>query len=292
MTYGILGNTRKKALWEPVAALVRWLVDRGSSFYLHHDIAEGLSARGLVDSTICTTHVASNLAEKCDLLLSFGGDGTILKSAREAGTYETPILGVNIGRLGFLTKIEVTEVEEVIGLIDAGRYSVEERMALSIQIEGAAPAVPSWALNDVVIAKTGTASMIGIEAEVDGAYLNTYRADGLIVATPTGSTAYSLSADGPIIAPASHVIVVTPIAPHTLTARPIVLPDTAIVTLRVVTPGPYLIAVDGLSAVVEEHNVTVTLKRADHTIRLVTSPSRDYFSTLRGKLKWGPEREA
>ena len=165
-------------------------------------------------------------------------------------------------------------------------------MALAIEVDGGSPAVPSWALNDVVIAKTGTASMISIEAEVDGAYLNTYRADGLIVATPTGSTAYSLSADGPIIAPSSHVIVVTPIAPHTLTARPIVLPDTAAVTLRVVTPGPYLIAVDGQSAVVEEPDMAITLRRASHVVRLVSSPSRDYFSTLRGKLKWGQEREA
>lgn len=290
MTYGILGNTIKEALWEPVAALVRWLIERDASFCLHHDIAEGLSARGLIDSTVCSSREAVDVAEESDLLLSFGGDGTILKSAHEAGTHETPILGVNLGRLGFLTKVEVSDVEAAIESIDAGDYAVEERMTLAIEVESASPDVPSWALNDVVIGKTGTANMIGIEAEVDGAYLNTYRCDGLIVATPTGSTAYSLSADGPIVAPASRVLIVTPIAPHTLTARPIVLPFTVTVTLRVVTPGPFLIAVDGKSAVVEEVGAIIHIRRADHAVRLVTFSGRDYFSTLRSKLKWGEEK--
>ncbi len=291
MTFGILGNTNKEALWEPVATLVRRFAGQGTPFRLHSEIAEGLSMRGLIDAAICTSHAADDLAAACDLLLSFGGDGTILKSAREAGIHETPILGINLGRLGFLTKVEVAEVDEAIRRIDEGSFTVEARMALSIDVDGALPDVPSWALNDVVIAKTGTASMIGIEAEVNGAYLNTYRCDGLIVATPTGSTAYSLSADGPIIAPAAHAIVVTPIAPHTLTARPIVLPDTSSVTLRVVTEGSFLVAVDGQSAIVENPDVTITLRRATHSVRLVTFPDRDYFSTLRGKLKWGQERE-
>ena len=288
MTYGITGNTAKDTLWAPVAVLAQRLHDQGLRFCLHADVAQGLEARGLADATFCAEHATTDLAADADMLLSFGGDGTMLRSAHQVGPHETPILGINLGRLGFLTRVEISEVEDAIARLEADDYAVQDRMVLDVSVEGADPDVPRWALNDVVLAKSGSASMIAIEAEVDGRFLNTYWADGLIIATPTGSTAYSLSVGGPIIAPGSDVLLLAPIAPHTLTARPIIVPDEGAVTLRVSTRDhPYVLAVDGQSAVVEATDAAFTLRRAEHVVRLVTFPERDYFATIRDKLSWG-----
>jgi NAD+ kinase len=289
MTYGITGNVSKEALWHPVAELTRRLHRKDLGFCLHRDVARGLEERGLVDPAFSSQNATDDVAAHCDLLLSFGGDGTMLKSAHHVGTRETPILGVNVGRLGFLTKVGVDALDEVMDRLEAGLYTIEKRMVVECDVDGAELDVPRWALNDFVLDKSGTTSMIAVEAEVDGAHLNTYWADGLIVSTPTGSTAYNLSVGGPIVAPSSNVVVVTPIAPHTLTARPIVLPDRVTIRLRVTTLGhPYVFAADGRSAELEGGaEVTFTIRRASHSVALVTFPDRDYFTTIRDKLKWG-----
>ena len=288
MTYGITGNPSKEALWAPVAALTRWLYRKEWPFRLHRPLASGLCERGLCDDAFASEFATDDPADGADVLLSFGGDGTLLRSAHLVGERGVPILGVNVGRLGFLSVVEVGEVEDAVQAMESGAYRVEDRAALALEVEGAEPELPRWALNDIVIDKTGTASMIAVEADVDGQALNTYWADGLIVATPTGSTAYSLSVGGPILTPGSGVVVVTPIAPHTLTARPIVLHESAEITLRVTTRGhPYVLAADGWSAVVDAPDVTIRVRRAAHRVRLVQFPERDYFTTIRDKLKWG-----
>lgn len=285
MTYGITGNTGKEKLWHPAADLIRWLGAEGIPFRLDRRVAAGLVERGLVDAATCEAHATDDLADEADLVLSFGGDGTLLNTAHVVGTRETPILGVNIGRLGFLTGSEVGEVGEAIGQIEAGAHTVERRVAIEATVEGG-PA--RWALNDVVVAKGGSASMIDIRVDVDGRYLNDYWADGLIVTTPTGSTAYSLAAGGPLLAPNTDVVVVTPIAPHTLTTRPIVLPDRVTLEMVVTTRGePFLLAYDGTSEVVEPERARVTVRRAPHAVCLVRLPGRDYFQTVRSKLSWG-----
>src|SRR5690606_14343563 len=185
MTYGITGNTANEELWHPVSELTRRLHRKGLEFCLHRDIAHGLEERGLVDPAFSTQKGTDDVGAHCDLLLSFGGDGTMLKSAHHVGTREVPILGVNVGHLGFLTKAGVDELDEMVDRLEAGQYTVEKRMVIECDVEGAELAVPRWALNDFVLDKSGTTSMIAIEAEVDGAYLNTYWADGLIVSTPT-----------------------------------------------------------------------------------------------------------
>lgn len=291
MTYGILGNTNKDAIWQPIAELTRWLHRKEIPFVLHRNVADGLEERSLADTAFCRHYATADLAEMSDVLLSFGGDGTMLRSAHHVGTRGTPLLGINVGRLGFLTRVEISDVRHAVECMEAGEHTTESRMVLEVEIEGAEVDVPRRALNDFVIDKSGTASMIAIEAEVDGVYLNTYWADGLIAATPTGSTAYSLSVGGPLIVPSSDAFVLTPIAPHTLTARPIVLPSRSVVTLRVTTRGhPYVFACDGQSAVVEAPDVVLTIRRAEHPVRLVTFPDEDHFSTLRDKLKWGQGR--
>ncbi len=288
MRFGITGNTSKDALWQPLAHLTRWLHRKGIAFCLHEDLAAGLDQRNLVDAAFCSEYAVEDLAASSDLLLSFGGDGTLLRAAHQANG--VPILGVNIGRLGFLTKVEVAELTDVVEGIERGAFGIEERMTLAIDVDGADIGdVPTWALNDVVIDKSGTTSMIQIEALVDGAPLNTYWCDGLVIATPTGSTAYALSVGGPILTPGSSTLVVAPIAPHTLTARPIVLPCDVELTLRVETRGhPYAFATDGVSTLLDGGaGLAVRIRRADHVVRLVTLPDRDYFSTIRDKLSWG-----
>ena len=288
MTYGITGNTGKEKLWQPVAQLVHWLADEGLAFCLDERVAQGLDDRGMVDTAKFDRCPVNDLADSVDIVLSYGGDGTLLGTAHLIGTRETPILGVNIGRLGFLTASEVGEVETAIRQIEAGEHFVEKRVVMETEVEGQRDGTPRWALNDCVIAKSGSASMINVKVHVDGFYLNDYWADGLIVATPTGSTAYSLAAGGPLLAPDSGVIALTPIAPHTLTTRPIVLPNRVEITLYVTTnEQPFLFAHDGTSEIIEQDGVTITIRRASHCVRLVRLPGRGYFQTLRNKLSWG-----
>ena len=289
MTYGIIGNTAEEALWSPVADLTRRLHRKGLEFCLHRDVARGLEARGLVDAAFRSENATDDVAAHCDLLLSFGGDGSMLRAAHHVGTREVPILGINVGHLGFLTKVGVDGIEDTVERLETGQFTVEKRMVVECDVEGAELGLPRWALNDFVLDKSGTTSMIAIEAAVDGAFLNTFWADGLVVSTPTGSTAYNLSAGGPIVVPSSDAIVLTPIAPHTLTARPIVLPDRVTLRLQVTTRGhPYVFACDGQSAEIEGgSDVTFTIRRASHGVRLVSFPDRDYFATIRDKLKWG-----
>ena len=288
MTYGITGNTGKEKLWHPAAALIRWLDGEGLPYCLDERVAAGLAERGLVERAACEPKAVADLAATSDLVLSFGGDGTLLTTAHAVGARETPILGVNIGRLGFLTGSEVGEVEDAIRQIEAGEHLVEERVVLDASVEGDDGDAPRWALNDFVIAKSGSASMIDIKVHVNGYYLNDYWADGLIVATPTGSTAYSLAAGGPLLAPDTGVIVLTPIAPHTLSTRPIVLPNRVEITLQVTTRGqPFLLAYDGTSELIETDQAVLSIRKATHTVRLVRLPGRGYFQTIRSKLSWG-----
>ena len=291
MVYGITGNPTKDELWDPVAEVVTWFSERGLDFWIHAPIAEGLRERGLVSSTVEHRHSVAEIAEVGDLVLSFGGDGTLLRAAHLTGPNDTPLLGVNIGRLGFLADIEVEQLHEALEMIVAGEYTVEERLVLEAQASNPTHFDTEWALNEFVVNRSGAAGLIKIEVEVDGTPLNTYWADGLIVGTPTGSTAYSLSTGGPIIAPGVNAIILTPIAPHTLTVRPIVLPADSTITCRVLQDDqPYVFAADGRSTLFEEHDLQFTIERAHHTVNLVKLPSQHFFHTLRSKLMWGVRR--
>ncbi len=288
MIYGITGNTQKEQLWEPVDELIRWMARQGLEVRLHPDVARGLVARGLLSDDEAAALTAHDLAAEVDLLLSFGGDGTLLQSAHLAGRRGTPVLGVNIGRMGFLADVEVEQVREAIRTIEAGDYHLEARMVLEAELEdGPVPELP-WALNEFVIDRSGLAGLITIDVTVDGVSLTRYWADGLIFSTPTGSTAYSLSAGGPIVSPECEVVILTPIAPHTLTLRPIVLPASVEIEARVYTGGqPYVLAADGRSQLIHREGQRITIRRAEHTVNLVKLPGQHYFQTLRSKLMWG-----
>ena len=288
MIYGITGNTSKDELWQPVAALVTWLAKHGLPFYLHTNVARGLLERDLVPAALGRQQSQSDLGDKIDILLSFGGDGTMLRSAHEVGALGTPILGINIGRMGFLADIDVGHVQETIRRLENDDYSIDQRLVLAVEIEGPAEAQRHWALNDVVIARAGPTGLIAIDVVVDGTPLNRYWADGLIISTPTGSTAYSLAVGGPIVAPGSNVILLSPIAPHSLTVRPVVLPSGCVIEVHVVdSRKPYVLAIDGMSTESHEENVKITIRRGLHRISLVKFTGQHYFRTLRTKLSWG-----
>jgi len=288
MVYGITGNPHKNQLWSPVAELVAWLMRRDLPFTLDPAIADGLVQRDLVGPAVCEEHVADDFSSRADVILSFGGDGTMLRTAHEAGPNHTPILGVNIGRLGFLADIEVEAITDAIDHLEAGQYAIENRMVLEGSVSGGPSLDTPWALNEFVIDRSGAAGLVKIAVRVDGTPLNTYWADGLIIATPTGSTAYSLSSGGPIIAPGTDAMIITPIAPHTLTVRPLVLPSTAEIEAQVLDgTQPYVLAVDGRSTVFEEYGASIRIRRAEHPVPLVKLPDQHFFKTLRSKLMWG-----
>jgi NAD+ kinase len=291
MVYGITGNPTKESLWAPLSALVHRLHDDGLDYWIHEPLAAGLKERDLVDPALCRRHAVENIVAAGDLVLSFGGDGTLLRSAHLTGPNDTPLLGVNIGRLGFLADIEIEHIHDAIDALEAGRYRVEERLVLAAQLESHAAFETEWALNEFVLDRSGAAGLIEIEVSVNDTHLNTYWADGLIMGTPTGSTAYSLSTGGPILAPGVEAVVLTPIAPHTLTVRPMVLPADATITCQVLqNDQPYVFAADGRSTLFDEHGLEFTVERAPHTVNLVKLPGQHFFHTLRSKLMWGARR--
>jgi NAD+ kinase len=296
MVYGITGTPTKDSLWDPLSALLDRLRADGLDFWIDDPIAAGLIERDLVDPAFCREHAMDEhamdtVAKAADLVFSFGGDGTLLRTAHRAGPNGTPLLGVNIGRLGFLADIEIEHIHEAIDALEAGDYYTEERLVLEAELDSESDFGTQWALNEFVVDRSGAAGLIEIEVTVNGTPLNTYWADGLIIGTPTGSTAYSLSTGGPIIAPGAEAVVLTPIAPHTLTVRPMVLPADATITCQVLeNDQPYVFAADGQSTMFEEHGLQFTVERAAHTVRLVKLPGQHFFHTLRSKLMWGARR--
>lgn len=224
-----------------------------------------------------------------DFVISMGGDGTLLRAASHVGKKETPILGVNMGRLGFLAGIVPDDIEAVIDSLYKGDYSLENHTAISVNAAGMTLRGQNAALNDIAVLKRDEASMITINVAVNGEYLATYQADGLIVSTPTGSTAYSLSNGGPIMVPDTGVLCLTPVAAHSLNMRPVVVPDTSEITLRVESRSHnFLIAVDGQSESCPE-NTTLTIRKAPYAVKVVKQNGQSYFSTLRHKMMWGAD---
>ena len=226
---------------------------------------------------------------EADMVLSIGGDGTFLKAASRVGKKGTPILGINTGRLGFLADISPEEMEDTFDEIHKGNYKVEERSVLEVICEGHNLKGYPYGLNEIAILKRDSSSMIAIHTAVNGASLTTYQADGLVISTPTGSTAYSLSVGGPIIVPHSNTISITPVAPHSLNVRPIVINDDWEITLDVESRSHnFLIAIDGRSETCSE-GARLTIRKANYKMKVVKRPNHLFFHTLREKMMWGAD---
>jgi NAD+ kinase len=262
--------------------LVDWLTSRGLSVSLEKETA------GLVPTAPAGAVRKSDLPGQSDLIIVLGGDGTLLSMARAVGDLGVPLLGINLGGLGFLT---ATTVEEAVAAVDAylgGRMAIDERMMLAARVVRRGQVVGEYAaLNDVVITKSAMSRIINLEVSVQGEYATAYRADGLIISTPTGSTAYCLSAGGPILFPTMDAIVIVPIASHTLTNRPIVLPGHQRIEVTLKTDQDVMLTVDGQIGVNLNEHDTVQVDQAASRIRLARFPRTDFFSVLRTKLKWG-----
>jgi NAD+ kinase len=224
-----------------------------------------------------------------DMVVVLGGDGTLLSVARLIGDLRTPILGVNLGSLGFLTEITRAELFPMLEQVVKGKFTVSERMRLLAIIRRDGKEVARYrVLNDVVINKGALARIIDMEAWIDDAYLTTFKSDGLIVSTPTGSTGYNLAAGGPIIYPGNHCHVLAPICPHTLTNRPIVVSDEAMIRIQVKSKDEDVVfTADGQEGMPLQCGDVVELRKSNHCTLLIKSPSKDYFEVLRTKLRWG-----
>ncbi len=230
-----------------------------------------------------------DIPKKVEMIIVLGGDGTLLSVARLMGDHDVPILGVNLGGLGFLTEITLEELYRVLEKVVQGDFITDERVVLNASVIRRGERMAEFiVLNDAVINKGALARIIDLETTINGEYLTTFKSDGLILSTPTGSTAYNLSAGGPIVYPSLHCIIITPICPHTLTNRPIVIPDDVEIRATLKTKQQEVIlTLDGQQGFTLEFEDVVEVKKAEGHIFLIKSPYRHYFEVLREKLKWG-----
>lgn len=275
-TVGISAKVTSPVALDYAARVIADLRQRGLGVCLDYATADKLGDRGR-----CV--MRSDLGKHSDLLITFGGDGTLLSVARHAPA-DVPILGVNMGTLGFLTEVSVEEFPEMLEQVLGGDFQSEERMTFDVTVGQRSYRV----LNDATINKSALARIVDMRVTVSGAFVSNFRADGLIVATPTGSTAYNLSAGGPIIHPAMSAIVITPICPHMLTNRPIVLPDSLDVEIRIATEKQEIfLTLDGQEGLPLTTDEAVHIRRSSTSVRLVRTGEKSYFDVLRAKLKWG-----
>lgn len=279
---GIVAKVDRPEAKSVVSSLVSWLRERGIQAVLDHDTAALVSEP--------TPRVSrSEVPHEADLVIVLGGDGTLLSMARMIGGLGVPILGVNLGGLGFLTATTLEELYPGLEALLSGHVLVEERLLLTARVRRQGEQLSeSLALNDVVITKGAMSRIIDLEVSVEGQYATSYRADGLIISTPTGSTAYSLSAGGPIVYSTMDALLLTPICSHTLTNRPIVLPaDFRIEVTLLSEPQDVVLTMDGQVGVPLKARDVVEVKKFPSRIKLIRFPQKHFFSVLRTKLKWG-----
>lgn len=270
------------AAQEVVKNLADWLEKRGKKVFIDRGTAGALSRKG---------HDQAEIPALVEMLIVLGGDGTLLSAARHVADAHTnvPIFGVNLGSLGFMTEVTLEELYSNLDQAMAGMLEIEDRIMLTVSVMRSGACLAKYrVLNDVVINKGALARMTELKVSVNGSHLTTLRADGLIVATPTGSTAYSLAAGGPIIHPTVHCFVITPICPHTLSNRPIALPDTFTAQICLASPSEDVsLTLDGQIGFPLNPLDIVEIKKSRFTIKLIKHPSRSYYEILRTKLKWG-----
>lgn len=283
--FAIFGNEYSPNGAGTVIGIFNALRHHNAEYYVDRPYYDYLT--GILHLDIDPTGVFDGYDFDVDFAISLGGDGTFLRAASRVGKKNVPVLGVNMGHLGFLADIAPDEAEDAINDIFEGKYRFVERSVIEASTENEPFCGNPYALNEVAVLKRDIASMILIRATINGEYLTTYQADGLIVSTPTGSTAYSLSNGGPIMVPSTDVLCLTPVAPHSLNVRPIVINDNVTVELEVESRSHnFLIAVDGRSEKMQE-GTKVTIRKAPFVIRIVKRLSKQYYKNLRDKMGWG-----
>ena len=309
MTIAIFGNAMKPQTLTEVQHILAFMESKGIKVVLSHELRQELNLRdypsfefsypkGTTISDLQNKNVDFVFHEKTnfepiDFALSVGGDGTFLTSAAAIGKKNIPILGINCGHLGFLAEVQSNDVDDILQQIIEGRYTIEQRSLLNVTVFDKAGSIrdniimaPN-ALNEIAILKEGLSSMLQIELKVNGEHLHTYNSDGLVIATPTGSTAYNLSIGGPLMAPQSRGIILTPIAPHSLTVKPLVVPDDWKFDIRVTSRyDAFMVSVDGRSQSLST-DMSLHVERAPYTIKVVQVGDNSFLKSLQNKLNWG-----
>jgi NAD+ kinase len=284
---GVVVKPHRHDALETLCRLTEWLNE--------HDIklvgGPAIERERIEHQTGCAIDSVTDdeLAKAVDLILVLGGDGTMIATARMIGDAEVPVIGVNYGGLGYLAEFPITEMFSALTEILAGNYKVQPRVMLSVELQrGETLVTKNRVLNDVVVNKSALARIIKIEAYINDQFVNSFRADGLIVATPTGSTAYNLSAGGPLIFPSMNAVVITPICPFTLSNRPFVVPDTSQIEVRLMTDNEEVaLTLDGQVGFPLQAGDRILISKSETTFNLVQPANRNYFDVLRDKLKWG-----
>jgi NAD+ kinase len=276
---GVVAKKGEPEAIEAVRELLRLLEGRGSEFFVESEVASVLKIKG---------YQRKDIPSMADIIIVFGGDGTLLGVARLVGNLGIPILGVNLGGLGFITELSRDEVRGNIEMIFSEKCCFEERIMLSADVYRERKRIVQHnALNDVVLNKSALSRMVELDININKQYISTIRADGLIISTPTGSTAHSLSAGGPILYPTLESFLMTPICPHTLTSRPIVLPDIFTLEIKIKSGEDVYLTLDGQAGFPLKIDDSVRIKKADYKTKFLLLHDRDYFKILRTKLKWG-----
>ncbi len=271
---------------EEFAQLPQMLTDRGFDYRIERKAARRLALSGqkVADSSLIYDQIDEELARDA-MMIAYGGDGTLLEAARTAIEWGIPVLGINSGRLGFLTNVPRTEIATALEMLSTGKYTIQRRSMLKVEGDFGREVFP-YAINEFSVQRHHM-GMLGIEVNIDGKPTVNYHSDGAIIATPTGSTAYSLSAGGPVVAPECNCFVVTPIAPHNLTMRPFVIPDSSVVQLRVDSRESYaMVGLDNQNYTVSS-GATFTIRKAEKEFFFVKLQNISFYDTLRDKMMWG-----
>lgn len=285
--FALFGNTYQTKKSASIQKVLSCLMEHQAELFVDREYYDFLTLDQRID--VKATQIIEGDDFEADFVISMGGDGTFLKAASRVREKMIPIVGVNMGRLGFLADVSPGEIEQCVKAIYQDDFAIESRALIKVETDGEPLEGYNCALNDVAILKRDSASMISIRASINGQYLTTYQADGLVISTPTGSTAYSLSNGGPIIVPGTKVFSMTAVAPHSMNIRPIVLSDSSEISLTVESRSHnFLVAIDGRSEKCKE-GTRLTLSRAPYDVKVVKRSRYSYFNTLREKMMWGAD---
>ncbi len=288
MTIGIYSRLFKEEQLPCILELLTQFDRKNIQVMLFEDYYKSIK-KYLPNQKMRTFKHAEDVKNYLSLLITLGGDGTLLDTLKLIGDSEIPVAGINMGRLGFLADIHKQEIKELTDAIDQGSYTIEDRTLLSVTSNKPIFGDVNFGLNDLTIHKTDSSSMITVHVYLNGEFLNSFWADGLIVATPTGSTAYSLSCGGPIVFPSSGTFVLTPVAPHNLNARPIIIADDTVLSFEVeCRSNNFLCSIDSRSFNVD-NSFQLAVRKANFTLKLLRLPESSYLKTLREKLSWGED---
>ena len=282
MTFGIIGNKNKAAIDKVIMSLVKYFQRKNISYYLHDDFKQIIESKDISNKFLRI----GTLINKSDMIVSIGGDGTFLNSTRMIKHADKPVIGINLGTLGFMSDIMPTEIEKFFGEVINNKYKIIDLHLAKCTVNGK---YEFDALNEIVIDKADTIKMVELGIFYNKEFVGRFFADGVLVSTPTGSTGYSLSAGGPIITPFSKVFIITPICPHSLNFRPVIVPDSGRITVKSYNDVKVRITPDGYSGLIKKAPLEIVIEKSEHSVGSVKKHNWSFFNTLNEKLLWGED---